>query len=169
VQWSGAAQAGFTSGNKAWMRVQEADAAAGWNAAAQLADPGSVRAMWKAALAARKKYNLHLANFNLLVPADERVFAYVRNPPHGASVLVVMNWSAELVEDVTLAPDAAAQAQAEESLEFKSAEPIASLHDLEKRATLVLGSHDDAQTHARWKGQTLSALRPYEGLWFELQ
>jgi hypothetical protein len=151
------------------MRVQEADAAAGWNAAAQLADPGSVRAMWKAALAARKKYNLHLANFNLLVPADERVFAYVRNPPHGASVLVVMNWSAELVEDVTLAPDAAAQAQAEESLEFKSAEPIASLHDLEKRATLVLGSHDDAQTHARWKGQTLSALRPYEGLWFELQ
>ncbi|KAJ7669661.1 glycoside hydrolase family 13 protein [Mycena rosella] len=90
MQWDASAHAGFTTGTP-WMRVNDDYKA--WNAAAQLADPQSVRSFWKRALRLRKENKVLIyGDFTLLAPQDEAVFAYIR--AHGSRrALVVLNFT----------------------------------------------------------------------------
>ena len=65
VQWTSAKHAGFTSGTP-WMRVND-DYADGWNAEAEMKDPGSVFHFWKRALAMRKEHEVFVSCLAIMI------------------------------------------------------------------------------------------------------
>ncbi|UZJ55803.1 hypothetical protein CBS101457_005123 [Exobasidium rhododendri] len=164
VQWTAESQAGFTTG-KPWMRVQEEDAKAGWNAEAQSKDPLSVLSFWKKLLILRKEETaLIYGNFNLLLPKDPHMFAFVRNLKDKTSFLILLNFS-DQDKSVTLRSDEVMRAQSELG-EFKSAPPFADLTDWKFRSRFILGNY---QEELNWIDSETLSLRPYEGVYFALQ
>ncbi|KAF9507436.1 glycoside hydrolase family 13 protein [Hydnum rufescens UP504] len=78
-----------------------------WNASAQTSDPHSVLNFWKEALSLRKATPVLLyGSFRLVVPQDERIFAFERELD-GERALVLLNFTQTTVE-FTLPPDALA-------------------------------------------------------------
>ena len=100
MQWDSSSQAGFTSGSKPWMRVN--DDYKTINTAAQLAEPVpspgmlSVHAFWKRGLANRKKNKdvFVYGDFEMLDMEDKKTIAYRRWSEHDAFI-IVLNLSGE--------------------------------------------------------------------------
>ncbi len=100
VQWDSSAQAGFTSGSKPWMRVNDDYKTV--NVAAQLAEPKpsegtlSVHAFWKRGLENRKKNKevFVYGDFEMLDMQHKQVVAYRRWSEKDAFV-TVLNFSGE--------------------------------------------------------------------------
>ena len=88
--WDASPNAGFTSGTP-WLQVNaNADRV---NAAASVADPGSVYHHYRKLFALRHELPVVTdGTFELLLPDDERLFAYTRTCPD-AQLLVVANWT----------------------------------------------------------------------------
>jgi len=97
VQWDDSPHAGFTTGHATpWMRVNEDYVR--WNASAQTNDPHSVLNFWKEALSLRKATPVLLyGSFRLVVPQDERIFAFERELD-GERALVLLNFTQTTVE-----------------------------------------------------------------------
>uniref|UniRef100_A0A8H7ND26 Glycosyl hydrolase family 13 catalytic domain-containing protein n=1 Tax=Bionectria ochroleuca TaxID=29856 RepID=A0A8H7ND26_BIOOC len=97
MQWDSTSNAGFTSGNEPWMRVNDNYKAI--NAAAQVSDPNSVYHYWRQVLEKRKKLKdiFVYGDFGLVDEPNERVFAYKRIASDGAAALIACNFSADRV------------------------------------------------------------------------
>ena len=92
VQWSAEEGAGFTAG-KSWMPINENYKTV--NAEAALADENSVFYHYKKLIELRKTYDVFRHGwFELLMPEDEKVFAYTRDTDR-EHMLVVCNFSGE--------------------------------------------------------------------------
>lgn len=90
MQWDGSAHAGFTTGTP-WLAVNPNHKEI--NAAAQVGDPGSVFAHYQALIALRhNEPAVAHGDFTMLLPDDERVYAYERSYA-GTRLLVVANLS----------------------------------------------------------------------------
>lgn len=98
MQWDASPHAGFTTGNKPWMRVN--DNYSSINAAAQTTDPQSVYHCWRQVLRTRKAYKeiFVYGNFELVDEPNDKVFAYKRTADGGEEALVVCNFSTETVK-----------------------------------------------------------------------
>ena len=97
MQWSALPNAGFTAG-KPWLPVNPNYTEI--NAEAALADPDSVFYFYQKLIALRKAYPVFRdGDFQLLDPADEKRFAYVRET-EGEALLVACNFTAETLPDV---------------------------------------------------------------------
>lgn len=95
MQWTAGENAGFTTGTP-WMRVNPNHTAI--NAEAELADPDSVFATYRALIALRKSRPVVVeGDFTLLCPDDKQVFAYLRRGA-GQLLLVAVNLSGESAE-----------------------------------------------------------------------
>ena len=95
MQWTAGENAGFTTGTP-WMRVNPNHTAI--NAEAELADPDSVFATYRALIALRKSHPVVVeGDFTLLCPDDKQVFAYLRRGA-GQLLLVAVNLSGETAE-----------------------------------------------------------------------
>lgn len=90
IQWDDSTHAGFSTGVP-WIPVHEDYPA--WNAAAQLADQGSVYHFWARVLQLRKQYPdiFVYGSFELVSSGDSEIFAYARHSSAGTS-LVVLNF-----------------------------------------------------------------------------
>jgi oligo-1,6-glucosidase len=94
VQWDASPHAGFTTGEP-WLAVNPDHVT--WNAAAQVDDPESVFAHHRRLIALRHADSLVTDGaFALLLPDDERVWAFVRRGAEG-ELLVLANCSSEPV------------------------------------------------------------------------
>lgn len=92
MQWSGADNAGFTTG-KPWMTVNENYHSI--HAEAALADPDSIFYHYQKLIALRKAFDVFRDGwFELLCPEDEKIFAYTRDT-HREHLLVVCNFTQE--------------------------------------------------------------------------
>ena len=90
MQWTDGENAGFTAGAP-WMKVNPNYTRI--NAAAALADPGSVFYTYQKLIALRKAHPVFIeGDFTLLLPEDEQVFAYLRRGA-GREMLVAVNLS----------------------------------------------------------------------------
>lgn len=98
MQWDESPNAGFTTADKPWMRVN--DNYKQINAAAQVNDPRSVYHTWRNVLEQRKAYTdiFVYGDFELVDEVNDKVFAYKRRAGNGDTALVVCNFS---VDDVT--------------------------------------------------------------------
>ena len=77
MQWDDSKHAGFTTGEP-WMQVNPNYMQI--NAKNQMEDPNSVRSFYKALIQIRKKHEVFITGqFELLIPEDETLFAYVRS------------------------------------------------------------------------------------------
>ncbi len=95
MQWTAGENAGFSAG-KPWMPVNPNYVSI--NAEAALADPDSVFHYYRRLIALRKSYNVFReGSFDLLLPEDEKIFAYTRDTEK-AHLLVVANFSADHLE-----------------------------------------------------------------------
>jgi oligo-1,6-glucosidase len=108
MQWDDSAHAGFTSGTP-WLAVNPNYPDI--NAAAQIADPGSVFSHYRQVIALRHDLPVVAGgDFTMLLPDDEHVYAFTRRLDD-VELLVLANFS-----DGTVAvdlPDAQAWAQAD--------------------------------------------------------
>ena len=96
MQWDGSAQAGFTTSDKPWMRVNDNYPAV--NVARQLHDPKSVLAFWRRMLQLRKEHAAALVHgiYRTLDEEDEHVFAFEKKAAaEGGTALVVLNFTNE--------------------------------------------------------------------------
>lgn len=102
MQWSSGHQAGFTSGNTPWMRVNDNYTAI--NAAAQTPNPDSVYHSWRQVLEKRKalKEIFVYGDYALIEDgednAGDKVYAYKRTALDGQTALIACNFSAESVK-----------------------------------------------------------------------
>jgi glycosidase len=87
VQWDDTLNAGFTTGTP-WIRVN--DDYKTWNAATQVATPGSVFEYWRSALMLRKdlKDTIIYGDFEMLDAENDDIFAYARS--NGKQKVVVV-------------------------------------------------------------------------------
>jgi glycosidase len=90
IQWDDSTNAGFSTGVP-WIPVHEDYPA--WNAAAQIADQGSIYHYWARVLHLRKQYPdiFVYGSFGLVSSDDSEIFAYARHCPTGTA-LVVLNF-----------------------------------------------------------------------------
>ena len=93
MQWDAGSQAGFTTSNEPWMRVN--DNYKDINAAAQVDNPNSVYHCWRQVLEQRKAYKdmFVYGDFALADEPNESVFAYKRIAVGGEEALVACNFS----------------------------------------------------------------------------
>lgn len=98
MQWDATRNAGFTTGDSPWMRVN--DNYREINAASQTEDPASVYRCWRAVLDTRKAHKeiFVYGDFQLVDEAHEKVFAYRRIAENGDAALIVCNFAAEPVD-----------------------------------------------------------------------
>lgn len=95
MQWDGSENAGFTTG-KPWLPVNPNYETI--NAERALADPDSVFYFYQELIALRKAHPVFRdGSFTLLLPEDEKIFAYTRDTERD-HLLVVCNFSAEAVD-----------------------------------------------------------------------
>ncbi len=95
MQWEDAANAGFTEG-KPWMKVNPNYREI--NAKSQVGDPDSVFSCYQALIQMRKQYSVFVdGKFQLLLPEDERFFAYTRENQDG-KLYVICNFYGEPAE-----------------------------------------------------------------------
>jgi oligo-1,6-glucosidase len=103
VQWDDSPEAGFSTGTP-WLAVNPDYK--DWNAAAQRADPDSVLAHYRRLIRLRHELPVvAIGDFTMLLPHDERVYAFARSLP-ADRLLVVCNVSAERVPLARLLPEA---------------------------------------------------------------
>lgn len=97
MQWDSTPQAGFTTSNSPWMRVNDNYKAV--NAASQTGNPRSVYHTYRQVLQKRKELKdiFVYGSFDLVDEPNERVFAYKRTAASGESALVVCNFSLDAV------------------------------------------------------------------------
>lgn len=98
VQWSDAANAGFTGPNvKPWMSVNPDYVHV--NAAAAVKDPNSTYHYWAAVLGLRKKYLdiFVYGDWVLIDEPNQEVFAYTRQYEN-QKALVVCNWTEKILD-----------------------------------------------------------------------
>ena len=92
MQWNDRENAGFTTG-KPWLPVNENHAFI--NAEAALGDPDSVFHYYQKLIGLRKNYDVFRSGwFELLLPEDEKIFAYTRDTER-EHLLVVCNFTGE--------------------------------------------------------------------------
>ncbi|MBQ8833561.1 MAG: alpha-glucosidase [Oscillospiraceae bacterium] len=92
MQWNAGENAGFTTG-KPWLPVNPNHT--GINAEAALSDPDSVFHYYQKLIELRKTLEVFRdGEFTLLLPKDEKIFAYTRDTKKG-HLLVVCNFTAE--------------------------------------------------------------------------
>lgn len=86
-QWDDTPNAGFTTGTP-WIRVN--DDYKTWNAAAQVATPGSVFEYWRSALTLRKELKniIIYGDFEMLDAENDDIFAYARSNGSQKAVVV---------------------------------------------------------------------------------
>jgi glycosidase len=102
MQWSSGHQAGFTSGDKPWMRVN--DNYTDINAAAQTSNPKSVYHCYRQVLEKRKalKDLFVYGDYSLVEDgednAGDKVFAYKRTSASGETALIACNFSTDTVK-----------------------------------------------------------------------
>ena len=95
MQWTAGEKAGFTTGDP-WMPINPNYVTI--NAEAALADENSVFHYYKKLIALRKTYGIFGdGDFRLLLPEDEKIFAYTRNTEN-AHLLVVCNFTDETLD-----------------------------------------------------------------------
>ena len=95
MQWTAGENAGFTAGNP-WIPVNPNYTEI--NAEAAMADESSVFHYYKKLIELRKTYNVFRdGDFRLLLPEDDKIFAYTRNTAD-EHLLVVCNFSGETLE-----------------------------------------------------------------------
>ena len=95
MQWTAGEKAGFTTGDP-WMPINPNYVTI--NAEAALADENSVFYYYKKLIALRKTYGIFGdGDFRLLLPEDEKIFAYTRNTEN-AHLLVVCNFTDETLD-----------------------------------------------------------------------
>ena len=95
MQWTAGENAGFTTG-KPWLPVNENHAFI--NAEAALADPESVFYHYQKLIELRKTHPVFRdGSFNLLMPEDEKIFAYTRDTDN-EHLLVVCNFTGETLD-----------------------------------------------------------------------
>lgn len=94
MQWDDSPNAGFTTGAP-WIAVNPAYREI--NAKAALADPNSVFYYYKKLIALRREYPIIVyGHYRLLLPDDDRVYAYERSL-NGEKLLVVCSFSREAI------------------------------------------------------------------------
>ena len=92
MQWTAGEQAGFTTG-KPWVPLNPNYVTI--NAEAAQKDPGSVFHYYQKLISLRKTYDIFRSGeFTLLLPEDEKIFAYTRDTEY-THLLVVCNFTAE--------------------------------------------------------------------------
>jgi len=90
MQWDNSENAGFTTG-KPWLKVNQNYTEI--NAASQINDENSIFNYYKKLIELRKKHEIIiLGNYKLLLPDDEKIFAYKRCY-NGQTMLVICNFS----------------------------------------------------------------------------
>ena len=95
MQWTAGENAGFTTG-KPWLPVNENHTFI--NAEAALADPESVFYHYQKLIELRKTHPVFRdGSFNLLMPEDEKIFAYTRDTDN-EHLLVVCNFTGETLD-----------------------------------------------------------------------
>ena len=95
MQWDDSPGAGFTTGQP-WLKINENRSHI--NVAAALEDPDSVFYHYKKLIELRKTYPVFRdGSFTLLLPEDEKIFAYTRDLG-SAHMLVVCNFTDEYVD-----------------------------------------------------------------------
>ncbi len=95
MQWTAGKNAGFTTG-KPWLPVNENHSFI--NAEAALADPDSVFYHYQKLIKLRKSYPVFRdGSFTLLMPEDEKIFAYTRDT-EDEHLLVVCNFTGETLD-----------------------------------------------------------------------
>ena len=95
MQWSGEKNAGFTTG-KPWIRVNPNYTDI--NAESEKKDPDSVYHFYRKLIRMRKEYPVFVdGKFELLLPEDEQVFAYLRTDSN-TQMLVCANFTGEPAE-----------------------------------------------------------------------
>lgn len=95
MQWTARENAGFTTG-KPWLPVNENHTFI--NAEAALADPESVFYHYQKLIELRKTHPVFRdGSFNLLMPEDEKIFAYTRDTDN-EHLLVVCNFTGEALD-----------------------------------------------------------------------
>ncbi len=105
MQWTAEKNAGFTHG-KPWMPVNPNHTVI--NAQAQVGDPDSVFSFYQKLIRIRQEYDVVIdGRFELLMPEDEQVFAYIRNDGK-QRMLVTCNFSDR---DAVLTADAQMEGQ----------------------------------------------------------
>ncbi|PTB37003.1 uncharacterized protein TrAFT101_007143 [Trichoderma asperellum] len=97
MQWDTTPQAGFTSSDKPWMRVN--DNYKEVNAASQTDKPLSVYHTYRLVLEKRKQYKdiFVYGSFELIDEPNEKIFAYKRRATNGEAALIVCNFSLDAV------------------------------------------------------------------------
>ncbi|WP_067621733.1 glycoside hydrolase family 13 protein [Alicyclobacillus acidiphilus] len=100
MQWSSAHNAGFSDGLP-WLQVNENYREI--NVEQQLADPDSVLHYYRRLIQLRKRHPVMVyGNYDLLYPADEKIYAFVRELGN-AALLTVLNFTDE--QQVFLCPE----------------------------------------------------------------
>ena len=95
MQWSDSPNAGFTVGTP-WIKVNPNYKEI--NAESQISDKSSVFHYYKKLIQLRKEYDIIIdGHYNLLLPEDERIFAYERILG-GQKLLVICNFTQEEAE-----------------------------------------------------------------------
>jgi oligo-1,6-glucosidase len=108
MQWDGSAAAGFSTGTP-WIAVNPNFPEI--NAAAQVDDPASVLAHYRAVIELRHTDPVVAhGDFTMLLPTDDRVYAFTRSW-QGSTLLVLANFSGE--QAAAPVPDESAWAHAE--------------------------------------------------------
>lgn len=98
MQWDRTSQAGFTTSDKPWMRVN--DNYDEINAFAQTDRRRSVYHTYRSVLEKRKQYKdiFVYGSFELIDEPNEKIFAYKRRAASGETALIVCNFSFDAVE-----------------------------------------------------------------------
>lgn len=98
MQWDSTPQAGFTTSDKPWMRVN--DNYQEVNAASQTDKRRSVYHTYRLVLEQRKQYKdiFVYGSFELVDEPDDKIFAYKRRATSGESALIVCNFSLDVVK-----------------------------------------------------------------------
>jgi glycosidase len=98
MQWDDTPQAGFTTSDKPWMRVN--DNYKEVNAASQTDRRRSVYHTYRLILEKRKQYTdiFVYGSFELIDEPNEKIFAYKRRATSGETALIVCNFSLDAVK-----------------------------------------------------------------------
>lgn len=98
MQWDATPQAGFTTSDKPWMRVN--DNYDEVNAASQTDKRRSVYHTYRLVLEKRKQYKeiFVYGSFELIDEPNDKIFAYKRRATNGESGLIVCNYSRDAVK-----------------------------------------------------------------------
>lgn len=96
ISWSAGEQAGFTSGNTPWMRVNPNHKEV--NVESQLEDPSSVLSFYRKMIAFRREHKdlMVYGRFDMIDPEADKTIVYTKTTK-GKQAVVALNWTKERV------------------------------------------------------------------------